>query len=349
MKLTKTLLASGLVAAAITLGGCGGTAQTPAAPVPGDGGAGAGAGQQLGGNLTVYLPSPAGLADDLIARFEAETGVTVNQFQGTTGQIMARLQAEAANPIADVVILASWSDGMELERQGLLLPFEPAQAGLLHPGFASADHTMYGTSASAVGVAYNTLLFDGVTADWNDFADPQFHDQLAAPDPELSGSAKDFLAGYIHDRGEQAGWQTWEALANNGMIIPGANAAALESVVTGERGVLVGGVDWNVFAAMDRGEPLNFYYPAGGTVVNPRPAMILQTSQNQENAKAFVDFLLSDEAQQMVVDAFLIPGRSDIQSDRRPNMNEIHQLNTDWDWMVDNATSINSRFNGLFR
>jgi len=339
MKFKKVLLASAALLATVTLAACGSNNDT----------ANNNTDSGLSGNLTVYLPSPAGLADDLIARFQEKTGVTVSQFQGTTGEITARLEAEAANPIADVVILASWSDGMELARQGKLLAVDIENSDKLHEGFTNAENTMFGTSASAVGIAYNTQLFDSINVDWNELSESKFHDQLAFPDPELSGSAKDFLAGFIHDKGEEDGWKTWQALADNGMIIPGANAATLESVVTGERGVLVGGVDWNVFAAIDRGEPLNFYYPAGGTVVNPRPAMILQSSQNQENAKAFIEFLLSDEAQQMVVDAFLIPGRSDVKSDKRPNMDEIHQLNTDWDWMVDNATNINSKFNSLFR
>lgn len=54
---------------------------------------------------------------------------------------------------------------------------------------------------------------------------------------------------------------------------------------------------------------LNIYYPESGTVVNLRPAMILKTAPNMDNAKAFVYFLFSDEAQKMVADAYLLPGR----------------------------------------
>ena len=62
---------------------------------------------KLSGKVTVYMPSPAGLADKLAEAFTAKTGVEVEQFQGTTGEILARLEAEKANPVADVVILAS--------------------------------------------------------------------------------------------------------------------------------------------------------------------------------------------------------------------------------------------------
>lgn len=76
-------------------------------------------------------------------------------------------------------------------------------------------------------------------------------------------------------------------MADNGMMIPGANKAALEAVTTGEKGILVAGVDYNAYSSMAKGEPLNIYYPASGTVINPRPAMILKSSKNVDNAKAF--------------------------------------------------------------
>ena len=62
--------------------------------------------KQLSGKVTVYMPSPAGLADKIAAGFKEKTGVEVEVFQGTTGEILARLEAEEANPIADVVILS---------------------------------------------------------------------------------------------------------------------------------------------------------------------------------------------------------------------------------------------------
>ena len=39
--------------------------------------------------------------------------------------------------------------------------------------------------------------------------------------------------------------------------------------------------------------------------------MILKTAPNMDNAKAFIDFLFSDEAQKLVADAYLLPGRGD--------------------------------------
>lgn len=284
----------------------------------------------LSGKVTVYMPSPAGFADKLAEGFTASTGVEVETFQGTTGEILARLEAEEANPVADVVILASWSDGLSMKNDGKIMSYSPANADKAVSGWIDNDSMLFGYSASAVGVIYNTTIIPELSADWTELANEEYKDMLAIPDPEKSGACKDFAAGFVN----KYGWDAFEGMAANGMIVPGANKAALEAVTTGEVGILVAGVDYNAYSSMNKGEPLNIYYPAGGTVVNPRPAMIMNTAPDPDNAKAFIDYLYSDEAQQLVADAYLLPGRSDIECDSRANLSDIPQIECDWDAMM---------------
>ena len=299
----------------------------------------------LSSKVTVYMPSPAGLADKLAAAFTEKTGVEVEQFQGTTGEILARLEAEQANPVADVVILASWSDGLSMKADGQLESYVPANADKINAGWIDGDNMLFGSSASAVGVIYNTTVVSELNADWSELADGQYKDIIAIPDPEKSGACKDFLAGLVTGMADgEAIMQSW---ADNGLTVPGANKAALEAVTTGEKGILIAGVDYNAYSSMAKGEPLSIYYPASGTVVNPRPAMILKTAPNMDNAKAFIDFLFSDEAQQMVADAYLLPGRSDVQCDSRTNLSDIPQIPTDWTKMMDVASDTAAKLNSL--
>ena len=300
---------------------------------------------KLSGKVTVYMPSPAGLADKLAAAFTEKTGVEVEQFQGTTGEILARLEAEQANPVADVVILASWSDGLSMKADGQLESYTPANADKVVSGWIDSDQTLFGYSASAVGVIYNTTIYPELSADWAELADAQYKDDIAIPDPEKSGACKDFLAGLVTgmDNGESI-LQSW---ADNGLTVPGANKAALEAVTTGEKGILIAGVDYNAYSSIQKGEPLAIYYPASGTVVNPRPAMILKTAPNMDNAKAFVDFLFSDEAQQLVAEAYLLPGRTDVKCENRTNLEDIPQLPTDWDSMMGVASDTAAKLNSL--
>ena len=297
------------------------------------------------GKVTVYMPSPSGLADKLAAAFTEKTGIEVEQFQGTTGEILARLEAEEANPVADVVILASWSDGLSMKSEDKLESYTPANADKINEGWIDSDSTLFGYSASAVGVIYNTTIISELNADWSELASEEYKDMIAIPDPEKSGACKDFLAGLV--TGLEDGKSIMESWAANGLTVPGANKAALEAVTTGEKAILIAGVDYNAYSSINKGEPLAIYYPASGTVVNPRPAMILKTAPNMDNAKAFIDFLFSDEAQQLVADAYLLPGRSDIQCENRTNLSDIPQIATDWDQMMDVASDTAAELNSL--
>ena len=216
--------------------------------------------EKLSGKVTVYMPSPAGLADKLAAAFTEQTGVEVEQFQGTTGEILARLEAEKANPVADVVILASWSDGLSMKADGQLESYTPAHADQINTGWIDSDHTLFGYSASAVGVIYNTTVVPELNADWAELADDKYKDMIAIPDPEKSGACKDFLAGLVTglDNGE-AIMQSW---ADNGLTVPGANKAVLEAVTTGEKGILIAGVDYNAYSSMKKGRAAQNLLPS---------------------------------------------------------------------------------------
>ena len=292
----------------------------------------------LSGKVVVYMPSPSGLNKKYVEGFQKKTGVEVELYEGTTGEILARLEAEKDNPVADVVVLASWSDGLSMKQQDKIMAYTPYNADKMYDEWIDNDHTLFGTSASAVGVIYNTTIIDKLNVDWSELGDAKYADDIAIPDPQKSGSCKDFLAGYMC--ATNSNWSAFDKMAKVGLFNAGANKAALSSVTTGEKAILVAGVDYNAYSSMVKGEPINIYYPKSGTVINPRPAMILKSSKNVDNAKAFVDYLLSDEAQNMVADAYLLPGRSDVKCTNRTNVSEIPTMKVDWDWMMKNSDDI---------
>lgn len=341
-KFVKKILTGSIAA---VLAGC--TSSASAASASPAASSASSAAQSTDSKLTVYMPSPSGLNKKYIEQFQKETGITVDLFEGTTGEISARLEAEAANPVADVVVLASWADGLRYKEKGMLQSYAGASnKDKLKDGYVDADSMLFGTSASALGVIYNTKLISSLNADWNELADAAYKDQLTVPDPTKSGSCKDFLAGYMSAYGDE-GWSTWQKLADNGMTVSGANKAALESVTTGEKAILVAGVDYNAYSSIAQGEPLAIYYPASGTVINPRPAMILKTSAHAANAQKFIDYLMSDEAQKLVANAYLLPGRTDIKCDSRANYSDIKEFKYDWSWMVDHGKEVAEKFNAL--
>lgn len=300
--------------------------------------------------IVVYSAGPGGLARNIAEGFEEETGIEVELFQSTTGDVLGRLEAERNNPNADVVVLASWPAGLGLYEEELLLEYPGAAHGdRLHDGW-NHHNALFGYSASALAVTWNTTMFpEQPGTDWNSFTDDEFRDLVAMPDPSQSGSALDFLAGYISNNPDD-GWALFEALDENEMEVVGANRPSLNSVISGSNGLVLAGVDYMGYGSRASGEPVELFYPASGTVVNPRPVMILQSTPRPEVAQRFVDYMLSDAGQQFVVDALILPGRSDIDvHPDRVGLDSIPQFEIDWDWMMENQTDINSRFQEIFR
>ena len=274
--------------------------------------------------LTVYTAGPGSLAKSLASGFEQQTGVKVTVFQATTGKVMARLEAEQANPQADVLISASWDTAEDLHQRGWLLPFASANADQVPANLKSADYIAQGVSA--LGIVWNSKSGTPEPKEWRDLTQPAFKDKVTTPDPALSGASLDLLIGLQNSMGDQA-WQLFDDLKKNGMVVSGPNAQAVTPVMQGAKAAVFGAVDYVSYGNIQQGESLKVIFPASGTVIAPRPMMILKTSQHADDAKAFIDYVLSPEGQARVADAWLMPARRAVAA-KRPLLDALKVLPT---------------------
>ena len=95
----------------------------------------------------------------------------------------------------------------------------------------------------------------------------------------------------------------------------------------GAKAAVFGAVDYVSYGNIQQGELLKVIFPASGTVIAPRPMMILKTSQHADDAKAFIDYVLSPEGQARVADAWLMPARRDVAA-KRPLLDALKVLPT---------------------
>lgn len=263
--------------------------------------------------LTLYTAGPGSLAKKLAAGYEKQTGVKVDVFQATTGKVMARLDAEQANPRADILISASWDTATDLQKRGWLLEYQSPNATEVPAQFKTPYYVAQGISA--LGIVWNTKSGTPEPQDWSDLAKPAFKDKVTTPDPALSGASLDLLIGLQNAHAQQA-WTLFDELKANGMIIAGPNAQALTPVLQGAKAAVFGAVDYVAYSSVQDGEAIKVIFPASGTVIAPRPMMILKSSKEQKEAKAFIDYALSDEGQKLVAEAWLMPARTDISAKR---------------------------------
>ena len=293
--------------------------------------------------LTVYTAGPGSLAKGLAAGYEKKTGVKVDIFQATTGKVMARLEAEQANPQADILISASWDTAEDLHNRGWLLPYQSQNAEKVPANLKTSDYVAQGISA--LGIVWNSKSGTPEPKEWQDLTSADFKDKVTTPDPALSGASLDLLIGLQNGMGDEA-WKLFEQLKQNGMVVSGPNAQAVTPVMQGAKAAVFGAVDYVSYGNIAQGESLKVIFPASGTVIAPRPMMILKTTQHADDAKAFIDYVLSPEGQALVADAWLMPPRTDITA-KRPLLNELKILPTTNDGNSERSDVL-KRFNTLF-
>ncbi|MDO6460153.1 ABC transporter substrate-binding protein [Granulosicoccaceae sp. 1_MG-2023] len=275
--------------------------------------------------LVVYSAGPATLSAELARTFEAETGTPVELFQSTAGKIMARYQAEKSNPHADIMISASWGHALTLDAAGDLLAYSSPNAATVPDSLKTDSYVAQG--AAALAIAYNPNSGLPAPQHWADLTQAAYKGQVTMPDPAKSGSALTLVQGLVAQDSDAA-WSLFGDLAANDLLVPGANKAALNPVLQGARGVVFGAVDYIVIGAKAKGERIEVVYPDEGTVLAPRPIMIMKSSKQAEAAKQFVDFMLSEKGQALVAEHYILPARTDIEA-RRPGWDDLTIIDFD--------------------
>lgn len=297
-------------------------------------------------DLVVYSSAPGSLAKALAEGYTRQTGQHVDLYLSSTGKIMARLAAEAANPRADVVILADWTAGLALAEQGQVQPYRPpAIVKALRP-MVDAAGPFLPIGADVVGLVVNTRAVPAaqMPRDWSDLTQPRWRNKLTMPDPLLSGTASDFLIAYLAHNGDK-GWQWLQQLKANGCLWPGPNAAALRPVEVGERDIMVAGVGHTALKAKQEGNSLDLILPQSGVLLIPRPLIILKTSKQIAAAERFVDFAMSPQGQQDVAKSLLLPALASVPpSPLWGNPQAMHVLPVDWTDLSKRRAQVLERF-----
>ena len=247
--------------------------------------------------------------------FTAATGIRVNIIEGNGEEILARIQAEGANSPADVLITV---DGGRLHRAveaGILAPVESAilearvPEAMQHP-----DNLWFGLTARARVIFYNRAagLPEGV-ADYEDLADPALAGTICMRSSSNIYSVS-LMAELIEALGEEAAEAWARGLGANFARAPqGGDTDQLRALAAGECTLAVSNTYyWGRLAASSNPDDvavanaIAFIFPNQsnrGTHVNISGAGILTTAPNRENAVRLLEFLVSDQAQQILADS----------------------------------------------
>ena len=265
------------------------------------------------GKLVLYTSQPNEDAQQTVDAFEkAHPDIEGEWVRDGTTKMMAKLQAEfaAGSPQPDVLLIADSVTMEGLKRDDRLMAYEDADTTGFDDGLYDGDKTYFSTKLITTGLLNNTRAAMTPTS-WNDLTKPEAKGQVTMPSPLTSGAALVHLATLTQN--PDFGWAYYEKLAENGAIASGGNGGILKSVAGGEKayGVIV---DFLPIREAAKGAPVNFTFPQEGVSAVTEPVAILSTAKNPDAAKAFVDFLLSEEGQKLAVSQGYLPARDGIEA-----------------------------------
>ncbi len=261
------------------------------------------------GSLLVYAVISQDDAELLSGMFAEQTGVDVRFLRGSTGELVARVIAERGAPQADVLLGGSSSLHIAVAESGALARYTSPAAAVLPPSARDADGLWTGFYLTALGIGVNEARFAQRYGDrplpstWEDLLDPAFAGEIVITDPVASSTAYLFVQAQLQRLGWDAGWEYLERLAPLVGQFPSSGGAPPQLVGTGEYTLGVAFVH-----ALSRyraqGFPVSLVVPPS-TAGEVGAVSIIAGGPNAENARRFVDFVLSAEAQQAFVEQSL--------------------------------------------
>jgi iron(III) transport system substrate-binding protein len=269
-----------------------------------DGGSDATPGSTEGGgegSLVIYSGRNEELVGPLLEQFEDESGISVEVRYGDTAEMAAQILEEGDNSPADVFFGQDAGALGALGAEGRLVELSEDQLGLVAAGVKDEEGRWVGTSARSRAVVYNreALTEADLPASILDFTDPSWEGRLGwAP---TNGSFQAFVTALRVLEGEDGARAWLEGIQANDPVVFDGNIGIVEAVAAGE--IDAGFVNHYYlyqFLSEDPEYPAaNKLYGGGdpGGLVNVAGAGIIDTADNSEEASAFIDFLLSEQAQ----------------------------------------------------
>ncbi len=275
------------------------------------------------------------------SEFTKATGVKVLQTRKATGEALAQLRAEAANPKTDIWWGGTGDPFLQAAEVGLLEPYRPSYINDLHAWsvrqYATSQNMVGGFYTAAIGFGWNTTALKkkklAEPKCWKDLIDPKYKGEIEISHPASSGTAYTILAGLVQLMGEEAAFTYMRNLHKNVTSYTRSGTAQAKNVSKGEVTVGISFI-FGFDNESQQGFPVKSSAPCEGTSYEVGGIALVKGARNAATAKKYYDWLMSPAGQSIGAKANSLqaPANKTFVADKRiPSIENVRLVKYDFE------------------
>ncbi len=259
--------------------------------------------------LTIVTSFPKDLTEKFKTAFEKKNpGIKVEILGKSTNAGIKYVQEIKANNSADL-FWASAPDAFEvLKGDKLLTKYTssikgiPAKVGSYPINDPDGYYT--GFAAAGYGIMWNTRYMKAnklpQPKQWNDLTKAVYYGHTGMSSPSRSGTTHLTVETILQGEGWNKGWAEIINMSGNFKTVTAKSFGVPDGVNSGDFGIGIV-IDFFGLSSIGGGFPVEFIYPKVTTLV-PANIGVIKNAPNEKYAKLFVDFLLSTQGQEILLD-----------------------------------------------
>lgn len=273
--------------------------------------------------------------------------IEIRWTRDSTGIITAKLLAEKAKPVADVIMGVAASSMVVFDREKMLQPYAPANLKALNPRFrsAGATPTWVGMDVWGAAICYNVaeMQKQGLPRieSWKDLLKPEFKGKIVMPNPNSSGTGFLDVTAWLQMFGEKGGWDYMDKLHENIAVYTHSGSKPCVMAGAGEFPVGIA-FEYRANVVRSKGAPIDIIFPKEGLGWDMEAIAIVHGTPQLEAAKKLADWATTREANELYAKNFAVVAMPGIATRLKyvPNDYEQRLVKNDFQWMAKNRDAI---------
>jgi iron(III) transport system substrate-binding protein len=272
--------------------------------------------------------------------YAKSTGAKVNMSLKGSGEALAQLIAEKANPKTDIWFGGTGDPHLQAAEQDLTLEYRSPTLAQLHPWAqqqaVQSNHRTVGIYSGPLGFGFNPELLAKkklpAPKRWADLLEPKYKNEIQVANPASSGTAYTMVATLVQLMGEDKAFEYMKGLHRNIQTYTRSGTGPIKAVARGEATVSISFVHDGPGEKM-QGFPVETVTPSEGTGAEIGSMSLVKGARNLEAAKKFYEWALTGSAQELGAAAkqFQLPSNKSAKVDERvPDFKKIKFIDYDY-------------------